>query len=316
MQHFHRILYVSTGLDKDTLDGLKQALSLARNNQADLKLLLVHPELPLNQVAYREMYHAFFEAQAHEMLQSARAALAMADDAVPTIQVELESLDIPPAISIIRHVLRDGHDLLIKEAEFKEQGKGFKALDRTLLRKCPCPVWLARPISQPREAIRVAVAINPTSRSEEEQALSLRLLALAHSLAATCSGELSIVSCWEYAFEDFLRHNGRAEVPEEEILRAVLEAQAEHRYALQQLINQAALPSKSYQIQHLRGAADTLIPNFVALHKVDILVMGSVARTGITGFFIGNTAENIAEELGCSLLALKPAGFVSPISAY
>lgn len=316
MQQFHRILYVSTGLDKNMLEGLKQALSLARNHQADLKFLLVHPSLPLNQLAYREMYHAFFEAQAHEMLQSARTALAMADDAVPTITVELESLDVPPVISMVRHVLRDAHDLLIKEAEFKEEGKGFKAMDMTLLRKCPCPVWLARPISQPREAIRVAVAINPESRSEEEQALSLRLLALAHELAATCSGELSIVSCWDYTFEGFLRHNGRAQVPEEEILLAVLETQAEHRQALQQLINQAALPAKTYQVQHLRGQAETLIPTFVALHKVDILVMGSVARTGIMGFLIGNTAENITEELGCSLLALKPGGFVSPVTAY
>lgn len=316
MQHFHNILYVSTGLDKDTLEGLKQALSLARNNQANLKFLLVHPELPVSQVAYREMYHAFFEVQAQEMLQSARAMLAMGADVVPNIKVELESLVIPPAISIIRHVLRDAHDLLIKEAEFNERGKGFKALDMTLLRKCPCPVWLARAISTPREAIQVAVAINPESRSEEEQALSLRLLELAHALAATCSGELNIISCWDYVFESFLRHNGRAEVPEEEIFRAVLEAQAKHRYALQYLIDQAGLPIKRYHIHHLRGAAETLIPHFVELKQVDILVMGSVARTGITGFLIGNTAENIAEELGCSLLALKPAGFVSPISAY
>lgn len=44
--------------------------------------------------------------------------------------------------------------------------------------------------------------------------------------------------------------------------------------------------------------------------------MGTVARTGIPGFIIGNTAENTLREIRCSLLALKPNGFVSPVKAY
>jgi nucleotide-binding universal stress UspA family protein len=44
--------------------------------------------------------------------------------------------------------------------------------------------------------------------------------------------------------------------------------------------------------------------------------MGTVARTGISGFIIGNTAENILQKIDCSLLALKPQGFVSPVKAY
>ena len=50
--------------------------------------------------------------------------------------------------------------------------------------------------------------------------------------------------------------------------------------------------------------------------KIDILVMGTVARTGISGFIIGNTAENTVQKLSCSLMALKPQGFVSPVKAY
>lgn len=49
---------------------------------------------------------------------------------------------------------------------------------------------------------------------------------------------------------------------------------------------------------------------------MDILVMGTVARTGIPGFIIGNTAENVFQKLSCSLMALKPQGFVSPMKAY
>ncbi|GAM59013.1 universal stress protein family 1 [Vibrio ishigakensis] len=43
------------------------------------------------------------------------------------------------------------------------------------------------------------------------------------------------------------------------------------------------------------------------------MVMGTLARTGIPGIVIGNTAENIVQAVSCSLVALKPPGFVSPV---
>jgi len=43
------------------------------------------------------------------------------------------------------------------------------------------------------------------------------------------------------------------------------------------------------------------------------LVMGTLARTGITGLFIGNTAETILNHITCSVLTVKAKGFVSPV---
>ncbi len=41
--------------------------------------------------------------------------------------------------------------------------------------------------------------------------------------------------------------------------------------------------------------------------------MGTVARTGFSAFLIGNTAETILQRLECSVLAVKPDRFVSPV---
>jgi len=41
--------------------------------------------------------------------------------------------------------------------------------------------------------------------------------------------------------------------------------------------------------------------------------MGTTARTGMSGLVMGNIAENILDHVGCSVIALKPPGFVSPI---
>lgn len=314
MQTFRHILYASTSVDASASDGLAQALNVAREHQAALTFLLLYPELPINQWQYRELYHRFFHNEVHNVLQAARATLSPSAAALPEIHVKLEAIDDPAAVVMIRHVLRDGYDLLVKEAEIKSDHKGFKALDMTLLRKCPCPVWLARPLSHTNAARRVAVAINPESRDSHEEALSLRLLVLASGLAATLNSALEVIACWDYPFENFLRHNARAAVPEDSILETVVAAQTASRTALQHLLQQAGLIAEHYRVHHLRGQADQLIPDFVALQHIDILVMGSVARSGIKGFLIGNTAVNIAEELRCSLVALKPQGFVSPIS--
>jgi len=56
-----------------------------------------------------------------------------------------------------------------------------------------------------------------------------------------------------------------------------------------------------------------VIPGIVKSQEIDLLVMGTVCRTGIAGFFIGNTAEMILDEVDCSVLTLKPNGFVSPV---
>ena len=313
MRNFHNILYASTGMGDET-EGLKQALSLVRNNRAAMRVVLIYPELPENLEAYRETFEASLSGQVETAVQTARAALNMNEAQVP-VRVDVKSGDLPPAIDIIRQVLRDAHDLVIKEAEPKEGGKGFGSTDMTLLRKCPCPVWLARPIARSRNEMRVAVAISPESRDEAESDLSIRLLQLSRSLADTCSGELDIICCSDYPFEQYLRRNSRVNIPEETILSAVQKVQTQHQASLARLI-QASGIGGTYHLRYLRGRTDKAIPNFVEINAVDILVMGTVARSGILGFVIGNTAENIMAELGCALLALKPNGFVSPVKAY
>jgi nucleotide-binding universal stress UspA family protein len=47
--------------------------------------------------------------------------------------------------------------------------------------------------------------------------------------------------------------------------------------------------------------------------QADLVIMGTVARAGIAGLLIGNTAEAVFEQVECSLLAVKPPEFVSPV---
>jgi nucleotide-binding universal stress UspA family protein len=96
---------------------------------------------------------------------------------------------------------------------------------------------------------------------------------------------------------------------------------------------QASHRNQLYKLaEELRGwigkdAYDSLLPNFhlpkgpakkevaplAAELRADLVVMGTVARTGIPGVIIGNTAEAILDQLSCSVLTIKPPGFITPV---
>ena len=62
-----------------------------------------------------------------------------------------------------------------------------------------------------------------------------------------------------------------------------------------------------------KGDPGQVVPVFVKNNKIDLIIMGTVARTGIQGFLIGNTAESILEKVNCSVMAVKPDKFISPV---
>ena len=63
-----------------------------------------------------------------------------------------------------------------------------------------------------------------------------------------------------------------------------------------------------------KGHPDDVIPDLVRHSDIDLVVMGTVGRTGIPGLFIGNTAEEVLGQIDCSILAIKPPGFESPVT--
>lgn len=312
MRRFQNILYVTRGTADET-DALKQALSLARNNATPLQVVAVCPLLPKKLRAYQAGFEASLADRIRTSIAGARAELNIAPDEVRAM-VTVECGDMP-AVRMVRRALRDAHDLLIKQAEPTESRAGFRSFDMQLLRLCPCPLWLSRPISRHREAIRIGVAVDPHSAEPTGRDLALRLLQLSRSLADTCSGELNIVSCWDSELEADLRYSPWLKVPEEEIVAAVLAAERDHRMDLEGLIHESGIAGQ-VRVHHTRGKPEQTIPQLVDGLQLDILVMGTVARTGIPGFVIGNTAENTLREIRCSLLAVKPNGFVSPVRAY
>jgi universal stress protein E len=68
------------------------------------------------------------------------------------------------------------------------------------------------------------------------------------------------------------------------------------------------------QVHFVTEPPDVAILDHIERHDVELLVMGTVARRGIPGLITGNTAERLLPRIPCSVLAVKPEGFKSPIT--
>ena len=191
-----------------------------------------------------------------------------------------------------------------------------------LMRECPCPVWAIKPIEQ-KPYSKILAAIDPSPVDDEESSLNAKIMEMATSLAYREKCELHVVSCWGSFYGDPLRY--RAVISDDDLkdinigaknaARQCLDAHLEKFGLLDSLLNESDVDvdELSCRVHMLNGEPDDLIPELSNKEHIDLVVMGTVSRTGIPGFFIGNTAEKILQKINCSVLAVKPDGFKTPV---
>ncbi|MBW2446764.1 MAG: universal stress protein [Deltaproteobacteria bacterium] len=313
MKRFKKILLVSRDGAGERAT-LARAVELAKQNRARLTLVEVVEELPLEQrmlvtaVAPQELQKLAIEER-KEQLQSLVAPLL--EDGVRASAVVLAGT---PFLAIIREVLRKKHDLVILSAEGRGGIKGrlFGSTSLHLMRKCPCPVWVMKP-TRSRRYSRILAAVDPDPSDPVRTAVNAEILDLATSLARLEKSALHLVHVWRLPGEGMYR-GGRAGIPKQRLKELLAEARDQTRKNLDELLSGYALEDLKHRIHLLKGKPRILIPALVQTEQIDLIVMGTVCRTGIPGFVIGNTAENVLQQVDCSVLTVKPDGFVTPVT--
>jgi nucleotide-binding universal stress UspA family protein len=229
------------------------------------------------------------------------------------IQVSGKTFYGKPFLEIIREVLRGQYDLVMLTAE----GRGglqemlFGSTTMHLMRKCPCPVWVIKP-GQSKQFTRVLAAVDLVPNDNERMALNTKIMELSTSLARSGQSELVILHTWTLFGESTLR-SGRAGISNEAVERLLREAQDAHREWLIELLQRHPLDDLKYEVYLLKGDAGVLIPELAQAKEIDLIIMGTVSRAGIAGLLIGNTAEQVLRRVHCSMLTIKPEGFITPV---
>lgn len=320
MKRFKKILYVNEP-SVDQASAIARAVSLAENNQADLTIVDVVPpqvvtagiDLPAEAPLSNEL-RAAVESEHREAMES------MVQSFAERLQIRREVLVGKTYLEAIRAVLKDGYDLLIKPAENPTWAhRLFGSDDLHLLRKCPCPVWLMKPPEKTNySTILAAVDFEVLSPMPADNDFNREILEHAALLAFFDSASLHIVHAWEALAEKTML--SRSGMSSEGVTAYVGTEQERHRQELYKLagelqrwIGKDAYAYLSPEIRLSQGTAKKVIPLLAAELRADLVVMGTVARTGVSGLIIGNTAEAILDQLTCSVLAIKPPGFQTPV---
>ncbi len=229
--------------------------------------------------------------------------------ATTDLDVSAQLLAGRPATVLIQQVLRNHHDLLVR-SHVRDLAAGawrpFGAVDLELLRKCPCPVLLVGPAAPAAQRLVVG-AVNAGTHDPEETELNLKIGRLTRDLAALSGGTPRLVHAWQPFAERIVRGHASGDA-----FQAYVE-QVRQR-AERDLAALAHAVGGSVDTLSRRGEPEDVIPEVVATFGVDLVVMGTVARRGVSGLLFGNTAERVLRRLPCSVLAVKPDGFVSPVT--
>ena len=320
MKNFKNILYVNES-SVDQEPAIARAVSLAENNQADLTVVDVIPTQVITagvglppggpiSIGLQEAIVANHRSDLEYVLQP------FAD----RLSIRMDVFVGKPFLEVIRTVLKNEYDLVIKPAENPIWAKRlFGSDDMHLLRKCPCPLWLMKPNEKSNYTnIVAAIDCDQVYPAPSGRDLNRAILELAASLALSDFASLHIVHAWE-ALSEVIKLSGKVASLEgadkfiEKMNEYHRNEMTKHAEKLRGWIGNDTYNYLSPSLYLPKGPAEKMIPQMAVELDADLVVMGTVARAGISGVIIGNTAEAILEQFVCSVLALKPPGFKTPV---
>ena len=321
MQRFKNILLV-LGDAHLSAPSVQRAVELARINEAKLTVVDVLPSNPLGrglQAFSEKMEKLHKQFMIERKMEMEEMLYGYLEDFAPTITV----LSGKPFLQIIQYVQQNSCDLVIKSAE---QGKIFSSklfgsTDLRLLRKCPCPVWIVKEDDHATSRkILAAVELETFDDENSQDELNRQIIEIASSLAVRESAELHIVNANVIIDGDSLakKISKSFEVDAtqwvEEQKRSIQTAQEDFVAAFKGYLQLQNYTDLTYRFHFIEGEAEDVIVDLAKKEKMDLVIMGTVGRSDLAGFLVGNTSEAVLQQINCSVLAVKPPGFISPVT--
>jgi len=319
MKRFKNILFVVENVES-CKQALERAVTLAEANQANLTVVDVVKRVAtsIEMLTYEDLQTALVSV-------SGQALEALVDPFRKRVVIQTKVLKGTPYLEIIREVLRNGRDLVIKVPETQDWlDLILGCADMNLLRNCPCPVLIEKPaLLKSYRCVLAAVDVDRNYQPAElktTHALNRQIIEMASSLALADFADLHIVSVWNAIGENFMR-GGFSHRPDNEVLAYVEQVRQNQAANLDAFMGEVASCLGKETMEYLKprthmvkGSTHQEILALAKRIEADLIVMGSVARTGVSGFIMGNTAEKVLNQIDCSVLTIKPPGFVTPVT--
>ena len=209
--------------------------------------------------------------------------------------------------AIIKEVLAKNYDLVIKATSEHDKLKSviFTPTDWHLIRKCPAPLLLVKSHSLDLGGNFLG-AVNLSSESKAHLSLNSKLSLEGKKLANLLKGNLHFVNAYPRT-----PMNIAIEIPNFDPQSYNESIKSYHKIEMKKHCKKFNVPDENTHV--LEGIPEDIIPKLAKDLKTEVVILGSIGRSGISAALIGNTAEHIIDRLDCDLLAIKPDDFVCPI---
>jgi universal stress protein E len=222
------------------------------------------------------------------------------------LEIKYETLLGEPYVELIHTVQQEHYDLVVAGTRGHNAWKRLVlgSTAKQLIRKCPATVLIVkREGTKPPLSILAAIDMSDVSSRALDEAMWIARQANArlHILHVIESGDFSAELLNEKAIGE-----------DQPSLRDAMESEANQQFCD---FLAARDDGATNQERHLLWGSPW--QETVALANelcADLIVVGTVGRSGVEGLLLGNTAENVLIHCDCDLLAVKPADFVSPIA--
>ena len=207
------------------------------------------------------------------------------------------------AEAITREVETHNYDLVVKYTKAEESLKSLivTPVDWQILRKCPTPILVVKDGDWKHQR-RILVAVNVSDdENEAHSSFNDELVSLSMDLADSLDrGNIHLVTAYPPT-----PINMAIDLPE------FSTGDGNSGLRGQYLLNMKALRQK-YGISDdhthvLEGFPEDVIPQVAEKLEAELVILGTIGRTGLSAAFLGNTAEHVISKLNCNLLAIKPS---------
>ncbi|MFK0570434.1 universal stress protein [Endozoicomonas sp.] len=314
MHAFRSILLVVTRQHTSDME-LQQAFRLALDNRATLLIALFDQSL-------ETLHHLQFIPLEKRLEDHLRQQLAEELEQLKALAweqgIEVETLIVPgrPRLAIHK-VIKEYHiDLVVKLADASGAlaRKQLTGNDLALLRKCPVPILMMADREQlPDFNGKVMVAMDAGNPDSGAHDLNRTLLQYGVYLASQENAALHLVSVWNVP----LGRRSLKTLSDEELYELQEITQRRYHNKLQEIMQEVGVKESDDKppvtVHLLQGNPAAGIQQLANELNVDVIVMGTLGRHK-EGILVGNTAENIMNSIYCSILAVKPEGFISPLA--
>lgn len=213
-----------------------------------------------------------------------------------------------PFEAIIEHVIKHDYDLVIKATHQHDKLKSviFTPTDWHVLRKCPCPVLLVKDHEWPSNG-NIIAAVNVGSDEAEHHSLNVKITEEAKKLAQLIQANVHLVNSFPGT-----PVNIAIEIPEFNSTEYNDTMLKHHEQAMIAHANRFDISVVNTHVKE--GLPETVIEQVATKLDAELVILGTIGRTGISAALIGNTAEHVIDQLNCDVLALKPDGYISPLA--